>query len=359
MDARHPENLFAVETAALRRVYQVSRRTGATAPGVKPTAVEALAGVDLTIRTGELFGLLGPNGAGKTTLLKILTTLLYPTSGSARVAGLDVVRQAPDVRRRIALISGGEYSGYGILTVRETLWMFGQFYGVPSGEAKRRADWLLEAVGLSDLAGARINRLSTGQRQRLNFARGFMGDPQILFLDEPTLGLDVSAAREVRRFIRSWLGEKSGRTVVLTTHYLLEADELCDRVSIIDHGRILATDTPTGLRGRVRTERRVVLEAVEADGLGDALSTLGGLSGLRAVAQPEKGTTLWHFSLASGGRLAPVLELLTARGVPLVNLSTHEASLEDVFVAIVGRGFDETTGETAVPPGENDGEPGR
>jgi ABC-2 type transport system ATP-binding protein len=338
---------WAVEVEKLRREFAPSRQTGRKAgaqPGQKPAPVVALAGVDVTIRPGELYGLLGPNGAGKTTLLKILTTLLYPSAGTARVAGLDVVRQASDLRKKIALVSGGEYSGYGILTTRETLWMFGQFYGVPSREAYRRADLLLETVGLSDMAGARVNRLSTGQRQRLNFARGFVSDPQVVFLDEPTLGLDVNAAREVRGFVRRWMAERADRTVVLTTHYLLEADELCDRISIIDHGRILATDTPTGLRARVRAGRRVVLEVSKADGLGDALTALPGLQNLRSMAQPEKDTTLWHFTLEEGSRIGQVLELLSWRGVVPVNLTTHDPSLEDVFVAIVGRGLEESDG---------------
>jgi len=334
---------WAVEVENLRRTFAPSRQTGRKAgaqPGGKAAPVVALGGVDVTIRPGELYGLLGPNGAGKTTLLKILTTLLYPTSGTARVAGLDVVRQAADLRKKIALVSGGEYSGYGILTTRETLWMFGQFYGVPSKEAYRRADMLLETVGLADMAGARVNRLSTGQRQRLNFARGFVSDPEVVFLDEPTLGLDVNAAREVRGFVRRWMAERENRTVVLTTHYLLEADELCDRISIIDHGKILATDTPTGLRQRVRAGRRVVLEVTEVDGLGDALSALGVMN-LRSMPQVEKNTTLWHFTLEEGSRIAKVLELLSWRGIVPVNLTTHDPSLEDVFVAIVGRGLED------------------
>src|SRR5262249_13986965 len=176
----------AVETRALKRVFKGARGS---------PEVTALDGVDLKIESGEVFGLLGPNGAGKTTTIKILNTLLFPTSGEARVAGHDVVREAGEVRRRIGLVSGGESSGYGIRSVRECLWMFSEFYGVPQAEARARVDGLLRAVGIAELAGTRINRLSTGQRQRMNFARGFVSDPEILFLDEPTLGMDVNAAR--------------------------------------------------------------------------------------------------------------------------------------------------------------------
>src|SRR5689334_4786812 len=234
-----PAHPPAVETRGLRRTFRAGRGGG---------EVTALAGVDLRIEPGEVFGLLGPNGAGKTTCIKILNTLLFPTSGEARVAGHDVVTEAQAVRHRIALVSGGENAGYGILTVRECLWLFSQFYGVPSSVAWRRIDALIDAVDLREQAHARINRLSTGQRQRMNFARGFVSDPEILFLDEPTLGMDVNAARRLRGFVTSWVRERAGRTVLLTTHYMAEADELCDRIAIVDRGRVLACDTPPALR---------------------------------------------------------------------------------------------------------------
>src|SRR5262249_44055809 len=162
---------------ALSRVFKAGRGG---------SEVVALAGIDLRIERGEVFGLLGPNGAGKTTAIKILTTLLFPTGGSARVAGHDVVDEAAEARRRLNLVSGGESSGYGILSVRECLWMFSQFYGVPSAEARERIEHLIDVVDLREFAASRINRLSTGQRQRMNFARGFVSDPEVLFLDEPT-----------------------------------------------------------------------------------------------------------------------------------------------------------------------------
>ena len=172
-------------------------RTRGIGIGAGKTIV-ALDRVSLAVSQGEIFGLLGRNGAGKTTLIKILTTLLAPTSGQAFVNGLDVTRHVIPVRRRIAMVSGGEQSGYGILTVREQLWMFAQFYGVPSRVAHKRIDELLEAVDLADQANQKIYALSTGMRQRINLCRALVSDPEILFLDEPTVGLDVEAARVVR-----------------------------------------------------------------------------------------------------------------------------------------------------------------
>ena len=303
--------------------------------------MRALVDVDLTVRRGELFGLLGPNGAGKTTLLKILTTLLYPTSGEAFVCGFEVVRDAQAVRERIGLVSGGEYSGYGVLSVFETLRMFGLFYGATNRDARRRAEELMAVLGLADIAGRRVNRLSTGQRQRLQFARGFMGDPEIVFLDEPTLGLDVNMAREVRSFIRRWLDEHPRRTVLLTTHYLAEADELCGRISIIDRGRILATDTPGGLRGRVPTDRRVELTVGPSDGLADALQSVSGVRDLRRFEGAGTEETRFQFRLAEERSMATILELLSWKRIEVRNLSTHEPSLEDVFVTIVGHGIEE------------------
>jgi len=177
----------------------------------------ALHEVDLEIHPGELFGLLGPNGAGKTTLIKILTTLLLPTSGRAWVAGYDVVAQPEAIRRRINMVAGGESCGYGLLTVRENLWMFSQFYGLDDRTARRRIEELLERFGLQDRGDSKMLDLSTGLRQKVSIIRGFLTDPQILFLDEPTLGLDVNAARQIRFFVREWIRERPGRTILLTT----------------------------------------------------------------------------------------------------------------------------------------------
>ena len=326
----------AVEVQSLTRVFRASRGGG---------EVRALAGVDLRIERGEVFGLLGPNGAGKTTLIKILSTLLFPTSGTAKVAGFDVVSGAQEVRRRISLVSGGESSGYGVLTVRECLWMFGQYYGVPGHESWRRADRLLEVVGLTKEAHQRINRLSTGQRQRMNFARGFMSDPEILFLDEPTLGMDVNAARTLRRFVAAWVRERPGRTVLLTTHYMAEAEQLCDRVAIIDRGAVLACDSTPALRRQVQGGQHVELELA-----GERAPQTADLPGLKPVwgaPHPERATRTLKFRLPAERTLVEVLHALEEQGFRVDGIATRETTLEDVFIAIVGRGLEDTGPESA------------
>ena len=228
---------LAIETRGLRRVYKA-----------RPKAITALDGVDLEVPQGEFFGLLGPNGAGKTTLIKILTTLLLPSEGTARVAGFDVARDTKQIRRVINVVAGGEQSGYGLLTVREQLWMFSQFYGLPARDGWRRVDELIELIGLSEQRTQKVSSLSTGQRQKMNVCRGLLNDPWVLFLDEPTLGLDVSAARDVRDHAMAWRAAVPGRTVLLTTHYMVEADQLCDRIAIVDRGKILAFGMPADLK---------------------------------------------------------------------------------------------------------------
>jgi len=330
----------AAEVTGLTRTFRGRRRE---------REVLALQGVDLRVERGECFGLLGPNGAGKTTLIKILTTLLLPTAGTAYVAGYDVVRDPIQVRRRINMVSGGDSSGYGILTVRETLHLFARFYGVPGPLARSRADELMAMTGLDEKADSRLSSLSTGMKQKLNFARGFMSDPEIIFLDEPTLGLDVEASRSVRAFIARWVRERSNRSVLLTTHYMVEADELCGRVAIIDHGRILALDTPHALKRSIPTEPVFELQ-VGTGGSGlDSLREIRGLKSLSHHAHPATGAVQLRIVVAEDQVIGEVLGRLKALEVQVLHLTKSEPTLETVFVHMVGHGLEDEA-EPAMEP---------
>jgi ABC-2 type transport system ATP-binding protein len=326
---------FAIETTKLGRIYKI--RGGKK---TEPKELRALDDVNIQIRCGELFGLLGPNGAGKTTLIKILTTLLAPSSGSAMVAGYDVAKDAEKVRPRINMVSGGESSGYGLLTVRENLWMFSQFYGIASSVANQRIKELLEIVGLADRINSKSSDLSTGLRQKMNVVRGFLTDPDVLFLDEPTLGLDVSASREIRRFIRKWVDDDPTRTLLLTTHYMVEADELCDRVAIINQGRVLACDTPATLKHRLQGEAIFRLEVSPLNGTNvQAFESIAGVR--KVIHRPQDGFSMLELILAQDDVISSVVNTMTAANIHILNLQKREPTLEDVFVDLVGKSIED------------------
>jgi ABC-2 type transport system ATP-binding protein len=328
----------AIRTENLGRTYRLGRPKK-PAPGEpsQPNELVALSGVDLEVAPGELFGLLGPNGAGKTTLIKILTTLLAPTSGQAWVNGFDVVNQAQALRPLINVVSGGESSGYGVLNVVENLWLFASIYGVPTAVAQQRIDAMLATVGLSDKAKAKVSHLSTGQRQKMNFCRGFITDPTVLFLDEPTLGLDVTSARAIRGFLRAWLAEKPGRTLLLTTHYMAEADELCDRIAIIAHGRVLKCDTPANLK---RAVQRYPLFELTLAPTAQPLA-FEQVAGVRqcTTTTAEQATTV-KLSLEEEAAIANVVQHVVHAGGRIQTLAKHAPTLEDVFISMVGHGLD-------------------
>lgn len=314
----------AIEVRSLSRVFSGRGET------------LALDNVDLTVEEGELFGLLGPNGAGKTTLIKILCTLLLPSTGTARVLGHDVDDDAKLIRKRINMVSGGEISGYGLLTIRENLWMFTQFYGVPGKVARERIDSLLEAFGLQDKADAKLRTVSTGQRQKMNIIRGFATDPELIFLDEPTLGLDVSTSIAIRNYLLEWLRERDGRTMMLTTHYMREAEELCDRVAIIDHGRIVAVDTPARLKRKVGSGSSFLIETTSFDP--GALRSLPGVRGM--TVRPADGHMSIRLVLDDESIIADVISSIVSSGAQIVGLSKNEPTLEDAFMHLVGRGLE-------------------
>jgi ABC-2 type transport system ATP-binding protein len=317
----------AIEADQLGRTYRM--RTGWLRP--KRTEVEAVRGVSFTVGRGELFGLLGPNGAGKTTTIKMLNTLLIPTSGTARVCGHDVVRQTREVRRQIGYVFGGDRGLYDRLSALDNLRYFAELYAVAPREQKRRIAELLDLVGLAGRERERVEGYSRGMRQRLHIARGLLHSPQVLFLDEPSIGVDPVAARELRRTVADLAA--SGTTVLLTTHYMAEADELCDRIAVIADGRIQALGTPAELRHHA-DGRRVV--EVEAYGVPEAaVAALRGLPGVRETAIEERGA-LQLLTVHSDAHVDVQGDILRElAGIRLGRVDSREPTLEDAYVAIV------------------------
>jgi ABC-2 type transport system ATP-binding protein len=305
----------AVEANEMRRVFTPRKREPVT----------ALDSISLTIPVGEVHGLLGPNGAGKTTLVKILSTVLLPTGGSARVLGHDVVEEAAAVRPQIGIVFGGERGLYWRLTGRQNLEYWGALYKLSRSEIKRRSAQLIERVGLSERADERVETYSRGMKQRLHLARGLIGDAKVLFLDEPTTGMDPLAAREFRALIAELRGE--GRTILLATHDMAEAEALCDRVTLIDRGVILATESPRTLGRVISRFQRIDVEGVD-DGL---LARIAALPGVSSVAPADVGVRI---EVAEEGVTSDVLKLLVDSGVTSVRTSLP--SLEEVYVQLIG-----------------------
>jgi len=327
----------AIRTDQLGRTYRRSRKRRTPAQPIGDLI--ALDGVSLEVRPGELFGLLGPNGAGKTTLIKILTTLLAPTSGRAWIDGRDVVGDAKAIRPFINMVSGGESCGYGVLNVRENLWLFTQLYGVPDKLAMERIERMLGIVGLTDKAYTKVSHLSTGQRQKMNFCRGFLTDPKVLFLDEPTLGLDVNAARSIRKFVKDWLAEKPDRTLLLTTHYMTEADELCDRVAIIDQGKVLACDSPSSLKRQVQRYPMYQIALAPTEKATPDMSSMPGVH--QSTLTPTATELELKVSLIDESVIGNVVQQIVSNGGRILSLKKVEPTLEDVFIEHVGHGLND------------------
>jgi len=299
----------------------------------------AVSGLNLTVETGEIFGLLGPNGAGKTTTMKMLATLLIPTSGSIRVLGIDPLERPRDVRARLGAMLSGERSLYWKLTARENLEYFAALYHVSPNQTRARIERALAAVNLSDRADDYVERYSTGMRQRLALARALLPDPPLVILDEPTVGLDPQASRDLRDRVRELRAQ--GRTVLLTTHYMEEADQLCDRVAIIDHGRIVALDTPAALKRTIRAEEVVHLE-LGIDG--DDRTVLEHLGRMATVARSERtnGTLAVTAHCASARDFVPAaFDAARVAGATIRHVEVVPVTLEDVFLSLTGRALRE------------------
>ena len=319
----------AIELNRVRRVFQTT--TGVLRRHAKQ--IVAIDDLSLTIEEGELFGLLGPNGAGKTTLIKILTTLLIPTSGSARVLGHDVDREAAWVRPRIGFVFGGERGLYYRLSGRENLVYFAELYSVPPRELRARVDGLLEMVGLRDRANERVETYSRGMKQRLHLARMLLHQPPVLFLDEPTIGLDPIGARELRETIARLHAE--GKTIVLTTHYMFEADLLCQRIGIINNGKLVAEGSPDRLKQLVSD-----LSVVELEVFGATAAAIERLRSIdlvdSVVVEQREVRQLLRVQTRAADRAVPLL-VAALEGIEIGRVTVREGTLEDAYVRLVGR----------------------
>jgi ABC-2 type transport system ATP-binding protein len=316
--------------AAKRHRWPFSQRT----PKSMFTAVN---GVDLEIHRGEIFGLLGPNGAGKSTTIRMLCTLLEPTSGTAHVNGFDVVKQANEVRRNLGTLLAGERSIYWKLSGRENLEYFAALYHIPPAVAKKRVDELIERMEIRDRSNELVEKYSTGMRQRIAIAKALLARPPILLLDEPTLGLDPQAARRLRELIAQL--KQEGHTILLTTHYMEEADQLSDRIGIIDQGRVIALDTSDNLKRRIDRKEVIRLELTGwHDDLAEPLKDIPGVENLTAYRKGE--ADLWEVNmhtLNSRTALPRIVESISGNGTRLVNMNIVKPSLEDVFIHLTGK----------------------
>lgn len=303
----------------------------------KKTNVEAVRDVSLELHKGQIIGLLGINGAGKTTTIKMLSTLLLPTSGRIDVDGLDGVKDAMAVKKRINMIAGGERMIYWRLTARENLWYYGQLYGVDNRLLEARTQKLLAMVGLSEKQDIPVERFSKGMKQRLQIARGLINDPSYIFMDEPTLGLDAAIARELREYVRS-LACKEGKSILLTTHYIQEVEELCEYVYVMDKGAVIVQGTPRELALMGMENKKLCLELHENHELLHASLT-------EACISMEKNCSIsWddkskEYTITSKRDLSEtVTRVLLEYKAPFKKFYYEEPSLEDTIIKLSRRG---------------------
>jgi ABC-2 type transport system ATP-binding protein len=312
-----------IRTAGLRKSFRT--RKG---------AVDAVRGVDLTVNEGEIFGFLGPNGAGKTTTLRMLATLIVPDGGEATIAGADLRKDPGGVRRRIGYVAQGG-STWDTVTAREELVLQVRLYGIGKAEAQRRAERAIEGFELTEFADRKCQTYSGGQRRRVDVALGVIHGPQVVFLDEPTTGLDPQSRAHMWEEVRRLRSE--GMTVFLTTHYLEEADALCDRVAIIDHGQIVAEGTPDELK------REVAGDVVTLGVNGNADKAYALLDGQPYVLQRDTTDEGLRLYVDDGGTAIPqILRTLDGAGLALGSIELHRPSLDDVFLTKTGRSLRES-----------------
>ena len=319
----------AIVAEGLVKVFRKKgRRKYVIGPKIEPDElIYAVNGVDLAVKKGEFFGLLGPNGAGKTTLVKCLSTLLLPNKGTAVINGHEIIEDPIAAREAIGITTGGERTLYWKLSGRDNLRYFAALYGLPSKEAEKRIDYLLEIMGLTDKQYERIEKYSTGMRQKISICRALIHNPPVLLLDEPTLGLDPSFSRFIRSFIKKDLNEKQGKTILLTTHYMDEADQLCDRIAIMNDGKIVAVDTPENLKKSIPHD-----EVLEVKCLGSA--DFEGI-GQRVYSQSEDGTQVYRIHAENVEEIMSEV-IKAADSTKILSMNVTKPTLEDVFIHLTG-----------------------
>jgi ABC-2 type transport system ATP-binding protein len=288
--------------------------------------------ISFEVRKGEIFGLLGPNGAGKSTTLRVLSTLARPSGGTASIGGYDIVKQDNEVRKLVGIVSE-KMIMYDRLTAKENLWFFGSLFDIPADVLNPRIDELLELVQLTKWKNSLVGTFSTGMRQRMNVIRALLNMPQVLFLDEPTLGLDPQSSVEIREFVKK-LNRERGATIIVTTHTMVDADMLCDRIGIIDHGKVAALDTSANLKRLISGDNGTVIE-LDIPNLTPALvESMRELGSVKSVSQ-ENST---HLKIIASGDDAfdNVVDTLRRNGGKIASMQNVQPTLEDVFLHLTG-----------------------
>jgi ABC-2 type transport system ATP-binding protein len=338
---------YAIETINLTKVFEKKAKTDSGGfkrflRGMKPKKekIVAVDHVNIGIKRGELFGLLGPNGAGKTTTIRLLCTLLIPNEGTAIVNNFDIIKDAQKVRASVGVVTGGERGLYWRLTGRENLHFFARLYNVPEKIARRRIQELLELIELQDRADDPVEKYSRGMKQRLHIVRGLVHDPPILLLDEPTLGLDPASARVIREFIKEKLQKEQNKTILLTTHYMEEADQLCDRIAIMDYGKIIALGTSSELKEQIAEIE--VLRINASNVKEDVEGKLKGVKGVRDATVRIIDSVAGEAEIVVHADdvervLSRVIQKLVKERVEIRVIEEKKPTLEDVFISLTGR----------------------
>ncbi len=318
----------AIDVQSLKKIFETRRGFWRQ----KKKSVLAVEDISFSITKGELFGLLGPNGAGKTTTVKMLTTILLPTAGTASILGFDLRKETQEIRKRIGFTFGGSRGLYGRLTARDNLRYFAELYALEPGYSRKRLAEMLALVGLSERADDRVETFSTGMQQRLHLARALLHDPEVIFLDEPTVGIDPVGARELRQTIKNL--RQAGKTIMLTTHYMAEAEELCDRIAIVNKGRIVAMDTPSNLRRGISPESiiEITVTPENTQVIRNLITSFDG----KIRVETTENLLENRFNIYTA-EPESVLQILgpSLQSKSILGLQVRNQTMEDVYVAII------------------------